>query len=138
MPKERKKIHSDLKNEIKQHKATFAVYVVLRAVVIAAMVLSLLRRDFENLFVCTLSLILFLVPAFIEKNLGISLPSVLEVIILGHHATYDQRFLVRRGRVCVGGHHQSQSAYEIHLVAAVFGNRGILFLDDHRCVLGVF
>lgn len=82
MPKERKQIRNSLKNEIKQHKVTFAVYIVLRAVVIAAMVLSLLRRDYENLFVCTLSLVLFLVPAFVEKNLGISLPSVLEVIIL--------------------------------------------------------
>ncbi len=80
--KEKRMIWRDLKSEIKAHKVTFAVYVILRAIVIVAMVLSLIRGDYENLFVCTLSLVLFLVPAFLEKNLGISLPSALEVIIL--------------------------------------------------------
>ncbi len=81
-PKQRRLVWRDLKSEIKENKATFIVYIVLRVLVIAAMVLSLFRRDYENLFVCTLSLALFLVPAFLEKNLGISLPSVLEIIIL--------------------------------------------------------
>lgn len=73
---------SNLKAEIKQHKAAFAVYVALRAIVVAAMVLSLLRHDYESFFVCTLSLILFLVPAFVEKNFDIGLPSTLQIIIL--------------------------------------------------------
>jgi len=80
--KEKRIVWTDLKAEIREHKATFAVYVVLRVIVITAMVLSLLRGDYENLFVCTLSLILFLVPAFAEKNLGLHLPSALEIIIL--------------------------------------------------------
>ena len=80
--KERRLTWTGLKTEIKEHKATFAVYLILRVIVIAAMVWSLIRGQYENLFVCTLTLILFLVPAFLKKNLGISLPSVLEVIIL--------------------------------------------------------
>ncbi len=81
-PKKKRIIWTDLKAEIRQHKVTFAVYVFLRALVITAMVLSLLRSDYENLFVCTLSLILFLIPAFVERNFGLHLPSALEVIIL--------------------------------------------------------
>ncbi len=80
--KEKRIVWTDLKAEIRQHKVTFAVYIILRAIVVVAMVLSLLRGDYENLFVCTLSLILFLVPAFVEKNFGLHLPSALEVIIL--------------------------------------------------------
>lgn len=81
--RERLKIRfSELKNEIKNHKPVFAVYVVLRLLVIAAMALSFISGHYENLFVCSLSLILFLVPAFIQSNFGIELPSTLEIIIL--------------------------------------------------------
>jgi len=73
---------TSLKLQIKQDKSAFAVYLVLRLLVILAMVFSLIRGDYENLFVCTLSLILFLVPAFCEKNFGIELPSALQIIIL--------------------------------------------------------
>ncbi len=72
----------ELKATIKENKVTFAVYIVLRAFVITSLVISLARRDFESAFVCALSLILFLVPAFLEKNLKIELPSVLEIIVL--------------------------------------------------------
>lgn len=72
----------ELKENIKKNKATFAVYVVLRAFVITSLVISLVRGDFESAFVCALSLVLFLVPSFLEKSLKIYLPSVLEIIVL--------------------------------------------------------
>ena len=71
-----------LKDQIRANKATFAVYVVLRLIVIAVLVLSIIGRRFENVFVCTLTLILLLVPAFFQKNFGIQLPSTLEIIIM--------------------------------------------------------
>ncbi|MBP3361687.1 MAG: hypothetical protein J6N52_12575 [Clostridia bacterium] len=72
----------ELVEQIKTDKITFTVFVLLRAFVIAAMVLSALNRNYENLFVCSLSLVLFLVPPFVEKKFAISLPTALEVIIL--------------------------------------------------------
>lgn len=72
----------ELKMQIKEDKATFIVYLVLRILVIFAMILSFLSGHYENVFVCVLSLVLFLVPAFFEKNFGIQLPSALEIIIL--------------------------------------------------------
>ena len=39
-------------------------------------------REWENVFVCILSLILFLAPFFIEKKFKISIPSTFEIIIL--------------------------------------------------------
>lgn len=69
-------------NQVKTSKSTFAVFIVLRFFVIAAMVLSIVRGHYENLFVCTLALALFMVPPFVEKNFGIQLPSTLEIIIL--------------------------------------------------------
>lgn len=78
----RKSFKEPLVAQIKEHKATFAVYVVLRLFVLAVLVLSILDRRFENVFVCALTLILFLVPAFFQKNFGIQLPTTLEIIIM--------------------------------------------------------
>lgn len=72
----------ELKNQIRNHKIVFTVYVVLRLIVIAAMVISIIEGMYENLFACSLALIFFLVPAFFEKNFGIHLPTTLEVIIM--------------------------------------------------------
>lgn len=72
----------DVKEHIKKNKVVFSVYLILRALVIVAIVLSVLGGRYENVFVCALSLVLFLMPAFIEKNLGIKLPTVLEIVIL--------------------------------------------------------
>lgn len=80
--KPRKSFKEPLVAQIKEHKATFAVYVVLRLFVLAALLLSVIDGRFENVFVCTLTLILFLVPAFFQKNFGIQLPSTLEIIIM--------------------------------------------------------
>ncbi len=80
--KVRKSFREPLVAQIKEHKATFAVYVVLRLMVLAVLVLSLIDRRFENVFVCALTLVLFLVPAFFQKNFGIELPTTLEIIIM--------------------------------------------------------
>ncbi len=71
-----------IKTQIREHKAVFAVYVVLRVIVIAALVLAALRGDYESVFVCGLVLVLFLLPAAIERTLRIDIPSTLEIIIL--------------------------------------------------------
>jgi hypothetical protein len=70
------------KEEVKGHKWTFAVYVILRSLVVAIGVVSFFRGNYENVFYCILSLILFLLPAFVTKNFGIELPQTLEIIVL--------------------------------------------------------
>ncbi len=39
-------------------------------------------EDYQNVLLCILSLVLFLLPAFIEKTFKVDLPSTLEIIIL--------------------------------------------------------
>lgn len=67
---------------IKENKSTFAFYVVLRLVVIAILIIQILQSNFQSAFICALSLVLFLVPAFCERTFKLELPSVLEIIIL--------------------------------------------------------
>lgn len=71
-----------LKATIRQQPAVFAVYVVLRLIVVAELVLSILRGEYESAFICLLVLILFIIPFFIQQNFGIQLPTTLEIIIL--------------------------------------------------------
>lgn len=71
-----------LKATIRQQPAVFAVYVVLRLIVVAELILSILRGEYESAFICLLVLILFILPFFIQQNFGIQLPTTLEIIIL--------------------------------------------------------
>ena len=73
---------ANLREQIKESPVKFAVYLVLRAIVIAVLVLCILRDDWESVFTCVLTLILFLIPIFVEKSFGIDLPNTLEMIIL--------------------------------------------------------
>lgn len=68
--------------QIKNHKGTFAVYLVLRLLVIFVAVWSLFGGNYENFFLCLLSLVLFLLPSFVSQNFGIQLPETLEIIVL--------------------------------------------------------
>ena len=72
----------DFKAQIRMHKNTFVVYCILRGFVLLAAVMSIITRNFESLYFCVLTLVLFLVPAFVERNFKISLPSTLEIIIM--------------------------------------------------------
>lgn len=64
------------------NKATLAVYLVLRVLVILVLVRSALRGDFESVFVCGLTLILMILPSVFTRKLQIELPGTLEIIIL--------------------------------------------------------
>ncbi len=68
--------------EAKKKPAVFTVYVVLRLIVVAILVSSILRGEYENAAICLLVLFLFLLPMFVQRNFGIELPSTLEIIIL--------------------------------------------------------
>ena len=70
------------KAEIKAHPVLFTVYVVLRILVVAVLVLQLLNREYYDVFLCSLTLVLFLIPSFVERRLHIDVPNTLEVIIL--------------------------------------------------------
>ena len=59
-----------------------AVYLVLRVLVILTLISQFLHGNFENVFFCVLSLVLFLMPTILERQLQIDLPNVLEIVIL--------------------------------------------------------
>ena len=62
-------------------KSSLIWYLVLRALVIVTMITSFFRGNFNGVFLCGLTLVLFLIPFWIDKKLNIDIPNVLEIII---------------------------------------------------------
>lgn len=62
-------------------KSSLIWYLILRTLVIVTMVTSFFRGEYSHVFLCLLTLILFLIPLWIDKKLNIDIPNVLEIII---------------------------------------------------------
>ena len=83
--RQKKKTESQLpsfRQQVRNNRIVAAVYFVLRFFVVLVMIAQLFNRNFENFFLCILTLILFLIPSFLERKIKIKLPGTLEVIIL--------------------------------------------------------
>lgn len=65
-----------------KNKTTLIVYLILRALIIFALIRAVLRGDYESVFLCTLSLVLLLMPSILQRKLDITLPGAMEIIIL--------------------------------------------------------
>lgn len=65
----------------KHKKRDITIYVILRFFVIVTLIAQLIRGNYENVFLCILTLILFTIPTIIDKKLNIALPNALESII---------------------------------------------------------
>ncbi|MBP0988564.1 MAG: hypothetical protein J6S92_09825, partial [Oscillospiraceae bacterium] len=72
----------ELIGQIREHRATFIVWMILRILVIGIAVRSAHTHQWERFFTCILTLILFLAPSFVQKKLRIKLPTALEITVL--------------------------------------------------------
>ena len=69
-------------NRFYKNKTTLTVYLVLRALIIFILVRAVLRREYQSVFLCALSLVLLIMPSIISRRLKIVLPDTLEIVIL--------------------------------------------------------
>ena len=67
---------------IQNKKVILTIYLVLRILVVATMVAQFFNGNYENVMLCVLTLVLFMLPSFCERRLHIDLPDTLEVIVL--------------------------------------------------------
>lgn len=80
--KKTKRIILDSVAALRKKKTVSTVYLALRILVILTMIAQFFNRNFENVFLCALTLVLFLLPTIFERQLKIDLPDTLEIIIL--------------------------------------------------------
>ena len=76
-----KKLKEALDNELKEHKSSFIVYSILRIAVIVVAILQFYNKNYENVFLCILTLLLFILPSLIQITFKIEIPKTLEIII---------------------------------------------------------
>jgi hypothetical protein len=72
----------DFWEEAKEHKTKAFVYIALRLLVILVMIAEAFNQNYNNVFLCILTLVLFMIPHFLNKRLNIVLPGTLEIIVL--------------------------------------------------------
>lgn len=70
-----------LQNRIAMNRRRFILYSILRILVIFMMIRCFILGEYENVALCVLSLVLFLVPALAEEGLNIRIPVLFESII---------------------------------------------------------
>lgn len=66
----------------KSSKSSLIVYLILRGLVILCLIREIMLGDYQNALLCILSLVLFTLPAFVEKTFKVDLPNTLEITIL--------------------------------------------------------
>ena len=71
-----------IRMELREHKSSFMVYLILRILVIVMLVLQILNQNYENAFLCILTLLLLIIPSFVQVTFKIELPTTLEIIVL--------------------------------------------------------
>ena len=71
-----------IKMELREHRSSFLVFSVLRILVLIVLVLQIMNRNYENVFLCILTLLLMIMPSLVQVTFKIELPTVLEIIIL--------------------------------------------------------
>lgn len=97
------RFYRSLVDEFRKDKVSFFIYISLRAIVTVIGILQFIGGNYENGLLCVFTLILFLLPAFVQKTFNVELPSALEIIvlififaaeILGELAEYYVRFSI--------------------------------------------
>ena len=75
-------ILSNAHDALRRKRVVAVVYFTLRILVILMMVAQFFNGDFESVFLCGLTLVLFLLPTVFERALKIDLPNTMEIIIM--------------------------------------------------------
>ncbi len=77
-----KRFWQSVRHELKENKRTFLVYSGLRILVIGMMILQIFNQNYQNVFLCLLTLILMVMPSVVQAAFKVEFPSLLEIIIL--------------------------------------------------------
>lgn len=77
-----RRIGRAMKKELREHKSSFCVYMVLRVLVIAVLCFQIYDKNLESAFLSVLTLLLLFIPSFVQVTFRIELPTVLEIMVL--------------------------------------------------------
>lgn len=75
------RLRKAINHELKENRASFLVYSLLRITVICIALHQFLNKNYENVFFCVLTLALLIVPCLIQVQFKIDIPQTLEIIL---------------------------------------------------------
>lgn len=70
-----------LQGNVRQHKRAFVIYTILQILMIGIAIRQIWWGNYQAAVMCLLSLLLFLLPSFVEEQFKIEIPPLFEVII---------------------------------------------------------
>lgn len=77
----RKNTYEAVIMELKENRSSFIVFSILRLSVIIIIIHQIFTGQFENVYLCVLTLMLLFLPSIIQVRFKIELPATLEIII---------------------------------------------------------
>ena len=80
--REERSVKKAVDMELREHKSSFIVFSILRALVIVSLVRECFLHSYESVFLCALTLALLYVPSWAQVRLRIELPPKLEITVL--------------------------------------------------------
>ena len=80
--RETRNFRQAMRMELREHRSSFLVFLVLRALVVVSLIRQFFLHNYESVFLCTLTILLLYVPSWIQVRLRIELPPVLEITVL--------------------------------------------------------
>lgn len=82
MREKMKRFNQIVMAELRENRSTFLVYSGMRVLVLGMLILQVFNRNFENVFLCILTLVLMIMPSVVQATFKVEFPSLLEIIIL--------------------------------------------------------
>ena len=67
-------------NALSKKKIKIAVYLFLRILVVVSLIIQGIHGNWNNVFLCIVTLVLFTLPDFVSKKFNIDLPTTLEIL----------------------------------------------------------
>lgn len=121
-----------LNRELREHKSSFIVFYLLRALVLVALVRQIMLGSYESAFFCILTLLLLYVPSWLQVKLRIELPPPLEITILCFIFAAEILGEVNAFYVVIPGWDTMLHTLNGFLAAAVGFSLVMLLNDDER------
>lgn len=82
MREKMKHFHQLVMEELRENRSTFLVYSGMRILIFGMLILQVFNRNFENVFLCILTLVLMIMPSVVQATFKVEFPSLLEIVIL--------------------------------------------------------
>lgn len=77
----RRNYYEAVNMELKEHKSSFMVFKILRVSILAIIIHQIYLGQYENVFLCILTLLLLIMPSIIQVQFKIEIPPTFEIII---------------------------------------------------------